>query len=151
MNGFTLVNLYYPITSNWYSTKSILRKVVLADWTFLIFFYYFADEKFLGWKTNFTDKSNSWVPFTISYSGGTLKTAALRPMGIYGERETAFLTEMMKRGSMGRGTIVRLSYWRKQHDNDHQIIYAGNAAWAHLCTMKSLCESPEQCVEKLIL
>ena len=66
-------------------------------------------------------------------------------MGIYGEGETAFLTEMMKRGSMGRGTIVRLSYWRKQHDNDHQIIYAGNAAWAHLCTMKSLCESPEHC------
>ena len=66
-------------------------------------------------------------------------------MGIYGEEETAFLTEMMKRGSMGTGAVVRLSYWRKEHDNDHQIIYAGNAAWAHLCTMKSLNDYPQQC------
>ena len=85
------------------------------------------------------------VPFDLSQLGGTLKTAALRPVGIYGEGETAMLAEIMKKSLIGTGTIVKLSYWRKQHDNDHQIIYAGNAAWAHLCTMKSLCESPKQC------
>ena len=85
------------------------------------------------------------VPFDLSQLGGTLKTASLRPVGIYGEGETAMLAEIMRKSLIATGTIVKLSYWRKQHDNDHQIIYAGNAAWAHLCTMKSLCESPEQC------
>ena len=78
-------------------------------------------------------------------SGGSLKTTALRPVGIYGEGDNVFITEIMKRATIGESTIVKLSYWRQPHENDHQIIYAGNAAWAHLCTMKSLIEYPDKC------
>ena len=66
-------------------------------------------------------------------------------MGIYGEGDNVFITEVMRRATIGKSTIIKLSYWREPHENDHQIIYTGNAAWAHLCTMKSLIKYPDKC------
>ena len=71
-----------------------------------------------------------------------MNTVALRPMGIYGEGESASIVEMIKRSLTPTGSLVRLSYWRNPGENKHQILYGGNAAWAHLCAMKSLFECP---------
>lgn len=65
---------------------------------------------------------------------GHLKTIALRPPTYYGEEDTKFFPNLLKLGKRFNWQIPRLA----GAGGKHQMVYAGNVAWAHLRAKDSL-------------
>ncbi|XP_054275937.1 3 beta-hydroxysteroid dehydrogenase type 7 [Macrosteles quadrilineatus] len=71
-------------------------------------------------------------------SGLKLRTVALRPTPLYGEEDRGLLPRLMSVADQLEGTFPRIS----GPGGKHQLTYAGNAAWAHVCAKDSLLDSP---------
>ena len=67
-----------------------------------------------------------------------MSTVVLRFPGIYGEQDWVFVTQVMCSLFSGWSYVPSFS----GRPPIQQAIYAGNAAWAHLCAIKTLEENP---------
>ncbi len=65
-------------------------------------------------------------------------------MGMYGEGDNTVITPAVLRAKQDK-SITAIGYWCKPGENDQQMLYVGNSAWAHLCAVKALRERPDQC------
>ena len=75
----------------------------------------------------------------VASGSGSLLTAVLRPPGIYGEGDWVFITQLLT-SSIGGWCFMPL--FTGDDPPTQQIVYVGNAAWAHLCAIKTLEENP---------
>lgn len=73
----------------------------------------------------------------LKSGSGTLITTALRVALIYGEEDKLF-TRIIKVAEKWNGKVPRFA----ADGGKHQLIYAGNAAWSHICAKNSLKRDP---------
>uniref|UniRef100_A0A336N122 CSON010444 protein n=1 Tax=Culicoides sonorensis TaxID=179676 RepID=A0A336N122_CULSO len=70
-----------------------------------------------------------------------LKTVALRFPIMYGEEDRTCFTKLIELSEKWNGQIPKIA----GDGGKHQLIYAGNAAWGHICARNTLLsESPEK-------
>ncbi|XP_075217878.1 3 beta-hydroxysteroid dehydrogenase/Delta 5--_4-isomerase type 1 [Lycorma delicatula] len=75
---------------------------------------------------------------TYLRNGGKLRTVALRPTLMYGEEDFRMMPFIMKVANNFEGSIFRLAGL----GGKHQLTYAGNVAWAHICAKNILQQDP---------
>ncbi|XP_055380707.1 3 beta-hydroxysteroid dehydrogenase/Delta 5--_4-isomerase type 2 isoform X1 [Condylostylus longicornis] len=75
----------------------------------------------------------------LSNGSDTLKTVAIRSPIIYGEGDNHFLPPLFKCLASWNNSIPRIG----GAGGKHQLVYAGNVAWGHICAFKTLRDSPK--------
>ncbi|XP_046679723.1 3 beta-hydroxysteroid dehydrogenase type 7 [Homalodisca vitripennis] len=76
---------------------------------------------------------------TTLKTGEKLRTVALRPTLLYGEEDRGFIPLIMRVADYCEGNFPRVS----GPGGKHQLCYAGNAGWAHVCAKNALADNPE--------
>ncbi|XP_022185867.2 3 beta-hydroxysteroid dehydrogenase type 7-like [Nilaparvata lugens] len=71
-------------------------------------------------------------------NGTKLQTIALRPTMMYGEEDRGVLPFIMSVANYYNGTLQQIAGF----GGKHQMTYAGNAAFAHICARRSLQKNP---------
>ena len=77
---------------------------------------------------------------------GRVRTLAIRPVGIYGEQDSGYVTLFLKVAEACGGSFYTFSGL-----GAHSISYAGNTAWAHIVASRTLKEHPNVAGQAFII